>query len=279
VSSPQSSTAPRTPENAIVIQRIEVSPGLVILRVVPDDWDLPDFSAGQFAVLGLPPSAARTAVSEREEEEPAAGKLIKRAYSIASSSKAKEYMEFYVSLVPSGELTPRLFALQPGDRVWLSPKAHGLFTLADVPRDRHVVFLGTGTGLAPYMSMLRSELTCGTERHFAVLHGARHSWDLGYRSELMTLRQICDNFTYIPTISRPQEESAQWNGEAGYLQELWQRRSLAEEWGFQPTPETTHIFVCGNPSMIEGMVEVLQAEGYAEHSRKEPGQILVERYW
>ena len=265
--------------NATVIQRIEVSPGLVILRVVPQGWELPEFEAGQFAVLGLPATAPRTIVSDPEETPLRNGKLIKRAYSIASSSKAKEFMEFYVALVPSGELTPRLFALEPGDAVWLSSRGHGLFTLDQVPGDKHVTFLATGTGLAPYMSMLRSELTCGTDRQFSVLHGARHSWDLGYRSELMTLRQICANFTYLPVISRPAEEAAEWTGEVGYLQDLWQSRKLDESWGFEPSPETTRVFLCGNPAMIEQMVELLEAEGYHEHSRREPGQIHVERYW
>lgn len=72
---------------------------------------------GQFAVLGLPGSAARTTISDPETKPSAPDKLIKRAYSIASSSKAKEFMEFYFSLVPSGELTPRLFKLRSGDRV------------------------------------------------------------------------------------------------------------------------------------------------------------------
>lgn len=265
--------------NAIVVQRIEVSPGLVILRVVPDGWELPEFEPGQFAVLGLPASAPRTEVSDPEEASGDPHKLLKRAYSIASSSRAKEFMEFYVSLVPSGELTPRLFALAGGDRLWLSPKAHGLFTLDDVEDGRHVAFLATGTGLAPYMSMLRTRLTCGTETRFAVLHGARHSWDLGYRSELMTLRQICSNFSYLPIISRPQNEAASWTGQTGYLQDLWRSRSLAEAWGFDPKPETTDIFLCGNPAMIDAMVTLLADEGFAEHSRRQPGQVHVERYW
>lgn len=265
--------------NAIVLQRIEVSPGLVILRVVPEGWDLPDFEPGQFAVLGLPGCAPRTAISDPEEEPRAPDKLIKRAYSIASSSKAKEFMEFYVSLVPSGRLTPRLFKLASGDRVWLAPKARGLFTLDDVEEGRHVAFLATGTGLAPYMSMLRTQLICGTDTHFAVLHGARHSWDLGYRSELMTLRQICSNFTYLPTISRPQNEAAEWTGHAGYLQDLWRSRALASQWGFEPSPATTDIFICGNPAMVDDMVGILGAEGYLEHSRRQAGQIHVERYW
>jgi ferredoxin--NADP+ reductase len=265
--------------NAIVVQRIEVSPGLIIMRVVPDGWELPDFEPGQFAVLGLPGTAGRTPVSDPEEPLKNPDKMIKRAYSIASSSKAKEYIEFYVAIVPSGQLTPRLFALRSGDRVWLSPKMHGIFTLDQVEPGRHVAFLATGTGLAPYMSMLRTSLTCGTNTQYAVLHGARHSWDLGYRSELMTLRQICSNFTYLPTISRPEKEAAQWTGLSGYLQALWQSGTLAEEWGFAPSPETTDVFICGNPAMVDDMVEILEGEGFTEHTRKVKGQVHVERYW
>lgn len=127
-----------------------------------------------------------------------------------------------------------------------------------------MAFLATGTGLAPYMSMLRTQLTCGTPTHFGVLHGARHSWDLGYRSELMTLRQLCSNFSYLPTISRPQSEAVEWNGHSGYLQDLWRSRALADEWGFEPSPETTDIFICGNPAMVDGMVAILGDEGYVE---------------
>lgn len=265
--------------NATVVQRIEVSPGLVILRVVPEGWELPDFTPGQFAVLGLPGRAARCTVCDPEDEPAEPNKLIKRAYSIASSSVANEYLEFYIVVVPSGALTPRLFALSHGDRVWLGPKVSGIFTLDDAPEDKHIILVSTGTGLAPYMSMLRTQLTCGSERRFAVLHGARHSWDLGYRSELMTLDRMCANFTYIPSISRPNEEAAPWSGESGYIQEIWSRMPLEASWGFRPTPDKTHIFVCGNPSMIESMVKLLETQSFKEHKRKEPGQIHVERYW
>jgi len=218
--------------NAVVTQRIEVSPGLAILRVAPDGWELPEFSAGQYAVLGLPTQAKRFTFSDQEEGTQVTGGLIKRAYSIASSSVTREYLEFYVVLVRSGALTPRLFALSKGDRVWLGGKFVGLFTIDEVPDDKHVVFVGTGTGLAPYMSMLRTHLVCGGKRHFAVLHGARHSWDLGYRSELETLDRMCPNFSYLPSISRPQEEDVPWGGETGYIQDVWGRKPLREAWGF-----------------------------------------------
>ncbi|MBI4584610.1 MAG: ferredoxin--NADP reductase [Planctomycetes bacterium] len=205
--------------------------------------------------------------------------MIKRAYSIASSSVSKEYLEFYISLVYSGALTPRLFDLKNGGRLWLSPGIAGLFTLSEVSQDKHVVLISTGTGLAPYMSMLRSQLTCGGERRFAVLHGARHSWDLGYHSELMALQRLCPNFIYLPSISRPEEEPAPWSGFKGYIQDLWNSKILEQASRFQFTPENTHIFICGNPGMIEGMVKILAKEGYREHTQKNPGQVHMERYW
>ena len=265
--------------NAIVAQRIEVSPGLIVLRAVPDGWVLPDFESGQFAVLGLSGTAPRHEVSDPEEDRADPGKVIKRAYSIASSSVANEYIEFYIVLVRSGSLTPRLFALSVGDRLWLSPKVSGLFTLDEVPADQHILLISTGTGLAPYMSMLRSHLVCGEPRRFAVIHGARHSWDLGYRSELMTLDRMCSNFTYIAAISRPEEEPAPWAGETGYIQDVWQRRVLEESSEFRASPENTHVFLCGNPSMIVTMANLLNELGFKEHRRRDPGTVHVERYW
>jgi ferredoxin--NADP+ reductase len=265
--------------NAIVTLRDEISPWLMILRVVSVGWDLPDFVPGQFAVIGLPGSAPRCALSEPEEPAAAPAKLIRRAYSIASSSLTRQYMEFYVALVFSGALTPRLFALKIGDPIWLGPKITGLFTLDQIPADHNVVMIATGTGLAPYMSMLGTHLMCGGQQRIAVLHGARHSWDLGYRSQLMTLQHLCPNFTYLPIISRPNAEPAAWPGATGYVQDLWQHGALDDAWGFHPAAPNTHVFLCGAPAMIDDMVRRLGSEGFREQTKKEAGEIHVERYW
>ncbi len=140
--------------NAVVTQKDELTPRLMILRVEPDGWDLPRFEAGQYVLLGLPPTAERCALSVDEEKPPNPDHLLRRAYSIASSSLNGEYMDFYIRLVSTGVLTPRLFALGVRDRLWMSGSPKGAFTLADVPSDRDVVLVATGTGLAPYMSML-----------------------------------------------------------------------------------------------------------------------------
>ncbi len=265
--------------NAIVSRKIEVTPELIILQVKADGWDLPVFEPGQFAVLGLPGVAPRSEWSEPEEDMPNPKRLIRRAYSIASSSMAREHMEFYINVVRSGALTPRLFALERGDRVWLGPKVSGAFTLEQAPQTADVVLVATGTGLAPYMSMLRTHLPHDNGRRFAILHGVRHSWDLGYRSELTIMQQLCINLTYLSLISRPANEPIPWSGMAGYVQDLWAGGYLEKAWGKQPKPDDTQIFLCGNPQMCEDMLALLEAEGFREHTRKTNGQVHIERYW
>lgn len=265
--------------NAVLTHRIEVTPGLLILRIAPVGWSLPPFVPGQFAVIGLPAAAPRIALSDPEEPNGDPGRIIRRAYSIASSSLELGALELYVNLVRSGELTPRLFALRPGDRLWLGPKITGMFTLRDVPPDRDVILVGTGTGLAPYMSMLRTELDCGGSRRFAVLAGARHSWDLGYSAELITMARLCPNLTYLATVSRPEAEPVPWGGPRGHVQELWRRGALARAWGGAPSPATAHVFLCGNPAMIDDMTALLEGEGFRVHGPRAPGEIHVERYW
>lgn len=265
--------------NAVLTHRIEVAPGLLILRIAPIGWRLPPFVPGQFAVIGLPASAPRVALCDPEEPPSDPRRIIRRAYSIASSSLALDSIELYVNLVRSGELTPRLFALRPGDRLWLGPKITGMFTLRDVPPGRDVVLIGTGTGLAPYMSMLRTELEWRGSRRFAVLAGARHSWDLGYSAELITMARLCPDFTYLATVSRPEAEPVPWGGPRGHVQDLWKSGAVARAWGRPPSPATTHVFLCGNPAMIDDMTALLQGEGYRVHDPRTPGEIHVERYW
>jgi ferredoxin/flavodoxin---NADP+ reductase len=264
--------------NAVVTQRVGISVEMMILRIAPYGWELGNFIPGQFAILGVPGSYKRTIVSDIEEKVPDPDTLIKRPYSITSASNEKEHIEFYISLVRSGTLTPRLFNLKVKDKVWLSNEPRGLFTLERVPHDHDIIMVATGSGLSPYMSMLRTMLTNGNGRNYAVIHGARHSWDLGFISELMTLQHICPNFTYIPVISVPEEEPIPWKGQSGFLDEAWRRRLLDGKWKRHPSPQNAHVFVCGNPLMIESMLPVLQSEGYIEHTFKTPGQIHIERY-
>jgi len=263
--------------NSIVTQIIQVSPIMKIIRVKPDGWEFPEYKAGQFVALALPANATRCAEATDEhveQEDPE--KLIKRAYSIASSS-TQDYVEFYITLVHSGSLTPRIFNLQNGDRIWMGKKAVGMFTLDEISNDQNIVLIATGTGVAPYMSMLRSN-ALKREGKMMVIHGAANSWDLGYSSELELLESMFENFIYYPTITEPDKEPAGWNGDTRFIGDIWDDDIVIKKWGFKPSPNDTHFFLCGNPRMVKGMVDTLEKDGFKEHKRKEQGQIHSEEF-
>ena len=263
--------------NATVIQRVELNPGLIIVRVKANGPFF-DFRAGQYTVLGLTGSSPRATFSEPETEPPPPERLIRRAYSISSSSKKDEYLEFYISLVRSGELTPRLFVLQEGDRIWLGSKAVGQFTLSDVNDSHDLLLISTGTGLAPYISMIRSAHRCGVGRKYYVLHGARYSWDLGYRSELEALDHGCGTFTYLPTVTGVHKDQT-WKGQAGRIQNLMEDGTLDDYLGGPPDPDKLSVFVCGHPEMVRDVQQRFEGMGFRLHSRKEAGNLHIERYW
>ncbi len=262
--------------NCVITQSVQVSPIMKIIKVKPIDWKLPEFEAGQFVALGITPDAPRCAASTDEFEQPKPDKLIRRAYSIASSS-SEDAIEFYITLVHSGQLTPRLFELNIGDKIWMGKKAVGMFTLDQIADDRNVILVATGTGVAPYMSMLRSNALKRTGK-IVVLHGAANSWDLGYSSELKLLASMFDNFYYHPTITEPNKEPSGWDGDTRFIGDIWESGLIDKAIGLKPLPENTDVFLCGNPRMVDGMKELLYIDGFKDHKKREPGQIHAEEF-
>lgn len=265
--------------NAVVTLKNQISPYLAILQVVADGWEHPSFVPGQFLSLGLFGSSKRTDFAEAEMVPPAPDKLICRAYSVASPSFIREFLEFYIALVPTGILSPRLFNLEIGDRIWLSKKAAGHFTFDGVPDNANIVLIANGTGLAPFMSMLGTHLKLATNRRVALIHGVRNARDLGYRSTLMAMQHLRSSFNYIPVVSRPQHEPVPWKGAIGHVQDIWKSDALERVWGFRPSPQDTHVFLCGSPQMITSMTELLALEGFVETSKLTQGQVHCEKYW
>jgi len=263
--------------NAVIQQVVQVSPIMKVFRIAPLGWTLPDFKPGQFVAIGLPPTNAKCAEATEEPAEIDSDKLIKRAYSIASSNLSKEYVEFYITLVHSGALTTRLFNLSIGDKIWMGTKFVGMFTLDQIPEDQNIVLIGTGTGVAPYMSMLRTD-ALHRKGNIVVIHGAASSWDLGYSSELNLLQVLSPKFKYIPTITNPEREFVPWTGRTQFIQDIWEEGAIEKLWGFKPTADNTHVFLCGNPRMVQGMIEHLESEGFKEHTRKEAGQVHAEKF-
>ena len=220
------------------------------------------------------PLRAPESTDEYNAQEP--DKLIKRAYSIASSS-TDEYIEFYISVVRSGSLTPRLFNLEIGQRIYMSQKPTGMFTLEQVSEDQNVVLIATGTGVAPYMSMLRTD-ALHRKGNIVVVQGASNSWDLGYFSELKLLDSMFKKFTYYPTITEPEKEPVGWSGDTRFIQSIWEDKNFHEKIKFEPKPENTHIFLCGNPNMIHSMKEVLYGQQYKDHTKKNRGKYMLRSF-
>lgn len=263
--------------NATLVERYDITARLGIFRVRPDQPDYP-FRAGQYTVLGLKrtePRLPETDPEERPRADP--GQMIRRAYSICSAVDDRD-LEFYISMLTSGELTPRLWCLQPNDRLYVGPLARGFFTLDQVPPSANILMLATGTGLSPYMSMLRSHAKQFPAQRIAVIHGARHSWDLGYRSELDTYSRQLENLVYVPMVSRPQSEE-DWPGAVGRIQQWLDSPEFTARFNFDLDPASTHVFLCGNPAMIRDAVSQLSAKGFTEKSRATPGNLHLEKYW
>lgn len=249
--------------NSTLIERIDVARGLFILKIQPD-FNIPDFVPGQYVALGLPKSDVASDGEKRQ-------KLIKRAYSVASAPNQKEHLEFYLAIVENGELTPRLHHMCVGERLFVSPKFVGTFTLSSLVEGKDMVFVSTGTGIAPYISMLRAGEVFTMAPSITLLHGVRYETDLAYSKELRGYESLHSNFRYIATISRAGEH---WHGNRGYV-----GRFLLDE-TVPVSVENTHVFMCGNPAMIDENEDFLIKKGFSVYSKRNPtGNIHHEKYW
>lgn len=192
---------------------------------------------------------------------------VERPYSIASSPSEPE-IELFIELIPppDGELTPLLYELGVGAEVTMRPRPKGLFLFK--PEYRNHVMVATVTGVTPYISMLRSYFENPTGEHrFFVLEGASYHDEFGYRDELRALDQAHDEVTFIPSVSRPNEEkNAGWKGETGRINTLVEKY-LAK---LQLSPEDTLVYACGHPLMIEDVKQRLAGTDF---------DVTEERFW
>ena len=282
---------PTDPQNATLTQRQDIHEDLAVFRVRYNDHAVPDFEPGQFATLGLPappappspPSSSPTPDAERPRRPGRGPKLIRRAYSIASPASQREVLDFYIVRVEQGKLTPSLWDLRPGDKLYMNPKIGGHFTLppAEQTRGKTLVMVGTGTGLAPFRSMYLTHRADPTPRwdKFVLLDGCRHARDLGYFQELTELTRQDERFFYIPTVTREPEDTS-WAGQRGRVNTLLQPQTFLTLTGSELAPDTCQVFLCGNPQMIDQVEADLTSRGFQTRDRKHPdGNLHFERYW
>ena len=193
---------------------------------------------------------------------------IERAYSIASSPD-EDQIELFIELVPppDGNLTPLLNELNIGDTVTMRLRAKGIFVLK--PEFKNHVMVGTVTGVAPYVSMMRKHLkeSESSDKNFIILEGASYLDEFGYDEELMLLDKSNNNVTFEASVSRPDEErNDSWTGYKGRVNNILLDR--LDEWGLNPSE--TIVYACGHPGMIEDVKEKLENTDYT---------FLEERFW
>ena len=252
--------------NATLKERIDLTDALTIYRVQPDQppAERPWFQPGQYCVLGM-----------NNTEKPDLGS-VRRSMSIASAPEDDGPIEFYIRWVAKPEsenpLTHLLWKLKNGDRMYMRPVAAGVFTVKDTvgfddPRIR--VMVAAGTGSAPFVSMVRSELRKNPQADlskYVLLHGASYPADLGYRDELMGYAET-HGLRYYGTVSRP-KEAAGWTGDTGRVESFFEPAKLAEletrlglpSGGF--TPKNAVIFICGLTGTITGTIIPLIDRGF-----------------
>ncbi len=221
------------------------------------------FRSGHFVMLGL-------------EVE---GRPLLRAYSVASAHYA-DHLEFYSIKVPNGPLTSRLSRIAPGDRVLVSRKPTGTLVLDNLSPAKRLYLLGTGTGLAPFMSIIRDPEVYERFEKVVVVHGVRTKSELGYsdyiRGELpqdeLVGEEVRSKLLYYPTVTREAHERQ------GRITHLIENGTLAADLGLPALdPAEDRVMICGSPAMLQDTVQILEARGFAEGSNREPGDYVVER--
>ncbi|MBI5432099.1 MAG: ferredoxin--NADP reductase [Planctomycetes bacterium] len=254
--------------NATLVERRDVTESLAYFLVAPDKAPFASFEPGQFTNLGL--EVFDRTVGER--------RFVRRAYSMGSPPTQRARLEFYVRRVQGGLLTEALFELRSGARLWLDAAVYGRFTLEPVPADRDVVFVASGTGVAPYVSMLRAYSGRRRWRRAVLVETVREERELGYRAEIEAFATHDPSFVWLPTVTRAPETSP-WRGARVRVPTLLDPEAFARRTGVALDPSTTHVLLCGNPTMLADVSTRLGELGFVPHSRRAPGQVHTERYW
>jgi len=271
-----------------VLSKTTWTPNLFSFTVSrPDSFK---FTAGQFVRLGVNPSQLKYYKQQRvagnsvanEEQNEKLNEDIFRAYSIVSSP-FDEVLEFFSIVIPDGAFTSQLQHLEVGDELLLNTMPFGFLTLAryQKPLPKDLWLLATGTGLAPFLSMLQDLQTWEDYEHIILAYSARSIEELAYIDKIESLQEdfgsLVDNpakLIFIPIVTREPVEGALTER----LPKLLLDGTLQARAGIALDIESTHVMLCGNPDMVEDTKEALKTLGLVMNRRGE-GNIAVENYW
>jgi len=240
-----------------------LTPNLFTLRTSRDPGFR--FTAGQFARLGV--------------RKPS-GCIVWRAYSMVSAPH-DEFLDFFSIVVPDCEFTSELSRLAVGDELLVDKQAFGFLTLDRFPDGRDLWLLATGTGIAPFLSILQDFEAWQRFERIILVYSVREARELAYQQLIAELPQrdyldgLGSKLLYLPVVTREQIPGALH----GRITTLIENGELERAADLQLTPEHSRIMLCGNPQMIEDTRAVLKARDLNLAMTRRPGQVAVENYW
>lgn len=240
-----------------------LTPSLFTLRTTRDAGFR--FRAGQFVRLGV---------------EKADGSQVWRAYSLVSAPH-DEFLEFFSIVVPGGEFTSELSRLRAGDSLLVEKTATGFLTLDRFVDGRDLWLLGSGTGVAPFLSILQDFEVWQRFERIVLVYSARSHAELAYQpligsfAELEHLAEFAHKLTYLPVVTREQAPGCLH----ARITELLDSGELERAAGLELAPEHSRVMICGNPQMIDDIRQRLKARGLNLSLTRRPGQVAVENYW
>ncbi|WP_296251817.1 ferredoxin--NADP reductase [Pseudomonas sp. UBA4194] len=246
-----------------ILEVTPLTPSLFTLRTTRDAGFR--FVAGQFARLGV---------------TKADGSVVWRAYSMVSSPH-DEFLEFFSIVVPDGEFTSELSRLKAGDEVLVEKLATGYLTLDRFVDGRDLWMLATGTGVAPFVSILQDFAVWEKFDTIKLVYSAREGQELAYCDLIAELEQrdylaeFAGKLQFIPVVTREDYPGAL----RGRITDLIQNGELEKAAGLELTPEHSRVMICGNPQMIDDTRQVLKGRDMNLSLSRRPGQVAVENYW
>lgn len=238
-----------------VIEKIRWNDRLFSLRI---QSALGDFLAGQFVRVALDIDGERVA----------------RPYSLVSRP-GEDYQEIYFNIVEEGPLSPRLAALEEGDEIFVTDKPNGFLTIEEVPECKHLWLAATGTGVGPFLSILRGEDVWRRFEKVVLAYSVRDLSELAYQQQVeKIIGQRDEKFSFAPFITR-EEVAGCFNKR---IPDAIKDGSLEDAVGVTINDIDSHVMMCGNAEMISSVSECLEDRGLRKHRRREPGHITTEKY-
>lgn len=227
---------------------------LYTLRI---ECDFDTFESGQFVRVALDIDGERVA----------------RPYSLVNKPD-DDFLEIYFNIVDEGPLSPRLAELEVGDEIFVTDRANGFLTVSEVPQCRHLWMLATGTGVGPFLSILKNRDAWQRFEKIVLVYSVRDISELAYQQQVADIQQQWpQKFSFVPLVTREKVEGMLNQRITDSIED----DSLEQTTGVV-IDEDSHVMMCGNSAMISDVTEVLEKRGLRKHRRREPGHITTEKY-